>query len=492
MGAALRGMRGFCSRAWRATAHSFMSVPVYFKILGIGAVVALLFGTLAIYLTRGVTAPLLYETLEERTQLAARSIADALQPSLMAGDILSVQERIAAAKQTWPDLLYVIVLDHEGAVVAHSFERSVPQDLMLQRPERKGGSSALVLASKQGLLFDTEIAILGGSIGSVRVGLSDRDIRAEIAALTRSVLWGLAACATIGAGLALLLTHLLTRPIRHLVEVTKRISQGEFGARAELSSADEIGRLSGAFNQMAEALQEYRTEVQAKERDRTALLDRIVQAQEDERKSVARELHDHLGQSLLALLLSVQSTCSRRDALTDGVCSELEGRIRRLIDDVHRMAWGMRPSILDDYGLQSALDRYVQEMSAQSGLPVDIEFSEPAGALRLPGRVEVCLYRVTQEALSNVVRHAGATRASVVVIRHAGSVALLVEDNGRGFDLESTIARGDGRMGMTGMRERVSLLGGDLAIESGPGRGTTIRVRIPAEEQSVDQDSTGR
>jgi two-component system sensor histidine kinase UhpB len=221
--------------------------------------------------------------------------------------------------------------------------------------------------------------------------------------------------------------------------------------------------------------------VAERERGRQALIEKIVHAQEEERRSISRELHDELGQSLLALLLAVQT--QRTDGEGAAVQREdLEDRIRRMIDEVRRLAWGMHPSILDDYGLDSALSRHVQEVGSHSGLAVDYQGLDAPGRLRLPREVEVTLYRVAQEALTNAVRHARASQCSVVLLRDRAEVTLLIEDDGCGFDPEAVLRRQEGGLGLTGIRERVALLGGRCQIESSPAAGTRVRVQVPLRE----------
>ena len=148
---------------------------------------------------------------------------------------------------------------------------------------------------------------------------------------------------------------------------------------------------------------------------------------------------------------------------------------------MHRLAWGMRPSILDDYGLDSALARHIEEVSRHSGLEIDYNYTGPENAERLPLRIEVCLFRIAQEAITNIQRHSGASHGSVVVLRQQHDITLLVEDNGRGFEPSVLFKKGDRCLGLVGMRERAALLGGKVVIESVPGKGTTIRVTIPID-----------
>jgi signal transduction histidine kinase len=158
----------------------------------------------------------------------------------------------------------------------------------------------------------------------------------------------------------------------------------------------------------------------------------------------------------------------------------LEGLTDSLMRDIHRLAWELRPAALDDFGLEMALRRHVDEWAALSAVPVDFH-SQGMGSSRLPPQFETTLYRITREALTNVFRHANAKRVSVLLERRADHVSLLVEDDGQGFDATATLRAPatQGKLGLLGMLERATLAGGSVQIESKPGAGTTVFVRIP-------------
>ncbi len=209
---------------------------------------------------------------------------------------------------------------------------------------------------------------------------------------------------------------------------------------------------------------------------------KMISHQEDERKRIAGELHDQVCQSLSALLLQVQTHGSQHEALKD-VAQDCEARIRGLIDEVRQMAGQLRPTILDDYGLELALARHIQELSSvHTDLAIDYQYvSAPEHQKRLPALVEVSLYRVAMEALSNIISHASASRASVVVLWQHAKVLLLVEDDGCGFDYSMIRRDVDRSLGLIDMEERITLMGGTLRIESTPQQGTTVRAEIPIE-----------
>jgi len=219
------------------------------------------------------------------------------------------------------------------------------------------------------------------------------------------------------------------------------------------------------------------------ERARTELLGRLVFAQEDERRRIAREMHDQFGEQLTALALRIRllkDAC--RDADLAGHVEAIESIAKRLDHDVDQLVWQLRPTALDDLGLRAALSNYVQDWSARVGIPATLHSS---GLLddRLPADTETALYRIAQEALTNVAKHAAATNVEVILERRGNSVLLVVEDNGRGFEMDAPDSPGHG-FGLVGMRERAALVGAVLEIESSPGMGTAIFVRMTTETSS--------
>jgi signal transduction histidine kinase len=196
------------------------------------------------------------------------------------------------------------------------------------------------------------------------------------------------------------------------------------------------------------------------EREARALAAQAGRAQEEERKRIARELHDEVGQSLSRLLLDAGNLPAIRE--------QAEGTL----EAVRRIALALRPSMLDDLGLVAALEWQAREVGKRSGLDVQVDAEESAG--EVPEHHATCIYRVAREALENCARHAAANRVTIGLQRVNGTVSLEVRDDGRGFHAART--RG---MGLVGMEERVAQLGGRLVVKSAPGHGTTVTVEIP-------------
>jgi PAS domain S-box-containing protein len=215
------------------------------------------------------------------------------------------------------------------------------------------------------------------------------------------------------------------------------------------------------------------------EQARSELLGRLVFAQEDERRRIAREMHDQFGEQLTSLsreIAMLKEAC-QSDPVASAHVRSLESISQQLDRDVDHLVWQLRPTALDDLGLRAALANYVQDWSARVGIPAELHMS---GLLdeRLPPDAETTLYRIAQEALTNVARHSRATRADVMLERQGAFALLTVEDDGVGFEPEEMKSAGGG-FGLLGMHERSALVGATLQIESAKGEGTTVLLRLP-------------
>jgi PAS domain S-box-containing protein len=211
---------------------------------------------------------------------------------------------------------------------------------------------------------------------------------------------------------------------------------------------------------------------------RTILLERLISAEDDERRRIARELHDETGQSLAALMVGLRAiTALTTMTEVHTVALRLRDVAAQTVDEVRRLARGLHPAVLDDMGLAAAAMRYVGDYVQLFRTAVDF-VSGDIDSPRLPPLTAATVYRILQESLTNIAKHAQATSASVELIRDAAGVGLIVRDHGVGFDASTVMNRRG--LGLNGMRERVTLLGGTIHVESRLGEGTTVRLRVPA------------
>lgn len=281
-----------------------------------------------------------------------------------------------------------------------------------------------------------------------------------------------------GLGIGSFLTWFLTRPIIDMTFVARHVRDGDLSVRAPVWANDEIGELGRAFNDMIASLDTSHRELERSNELRTELLHKVVSAQEDERQRISRELHDETGQALTSLLvqLKILDNCTTLEEVQDQV-KGIRHLTLRTLHEVRRLAADLRPAALDDLGLISALEGYIDDYANKSGLHVDFQ-PRNMESERLPRDMEIVLYRVIQESLTNILRHANAAHVSVVIERQTTRLHLSVIDDGCGFDMERMLGMKNRGLGLLGMQERIELLGGTLMFDSRPGQGTRVAVEL--------------
>jgi len=257
----------------------------------------------------------------------------------------------------------------------------------------------------------------------------------------------------------------LLRPLfRPLERLADRMDHADvlLGERVPVTSDGEVGALEDAFNTMMERFEAERRDVGA----------RALNAREEERQRIARGLHDEVGQTMTGVLLQLTRLAQDATPIQRVAFSEAQAAVKASLNDVRRTAQELRPEVLDHLGLASALTNLARTFSARTGIAV--EWQIPAAPSSLDPSVELTLYRVAQESLTNAARHSGATEILIALEHDAEGVVLRVLDNGSGF--ASGAAEGGG---LRGIRERALIIGGAVAIEPAPGGGVEIRLRVP-------------
>ncbi|HET7230588.1 MAG TPA: ATP-binding protein [Longimicrobium sp.] len=283
--------------------------------------------------------------------------------------------------------------------------------------------------------------------------------------------------ALIGIGVTLLVNAVILRvalrPLDELERTAARVRKGEVDCRAPDSPvADrELDRLRRTFNSMLDAGAAYR----ARLREVAA---RALGAAEEERKRIARELHDETAQMLAALLIRIRLVQRAEDpAALSRLLEEMRADVGQALEGIRRFARGLRPPALDELGLVPAIESHARSLEEISGLRIEVAYDDVPGGLS--PQAELATYRIVQEALSNVVRHAHATRASVRIARNGERLLVTVQDDGRGFDPGNAMSTDGGGLGLFGMKERAGYIGGQVEVSSEPGRGTRVRAEIP-------------
>jgi two-component system sensor histidine kinase UhpB len=259
----------------------------------------------------------------------------------------------------------------------------------------------------------------------------------------------------------------LFRPLERLAGHMEEADVLRGGQRVPIESGGEVGALERAFNTMMGRLESERREAGA----------RTLNAQEDERQRVARDLHDEVGQTMTGVLLLLKRVA--RDATPEqhAALAEAQAAVKASLEDVSRTAQELRPEVLDHLGLPSALTNLARTFSDRTGIPVQRQLATQLP--RLDPKVELVLYRIAQEGLTNAARHSGASEVTLTLEHDSDSVVLRILDNGRGFD--GPRAEGGG---LRGIRERALIVGGAVAIKAGLSGGVEIRLQVPIEARN--------
>ena len=269
--------------------------------------------------------------------------------------------------------------------------------------------------------------------------------------------------------LALLLNILMLQrrfnPLEELIRQIEEIDPADPGSfQAPEQPVEEVERLAHAFGKLLERIEA--------ERRRAGRLQ--IRAQEEERKRVARDLHDEVNQALTAILLRLEALTQIAPPRLRDELAETKGLANQAMEELLQLARQLRPTALDDHGFVPAIEEQLRRFKAQHG--VDVRLTTTGSLDDLGSDQQLVLYRVTQEALNNIARHAGASHVDVAIRRHNGSVALAVTDDGTGFDYDND-QRG---LGLDGMAERARLIDGQFKVSTRPGKGTKLQLTVPA------------
>jgi signal transduction histidine kinase len=276
------------------------------------------------------------------------------------------------------------------------------------------------------------------------------------------------------AGIVSLGVRRVTDPIQSLVVQTRQVAAGDYDAQVQLSRIREIRELGMAFNEMVQQIRRYRAGVRQYVAD-------ITRTQEEERKRIARELHDDTVQSLIAMGQRIELIKETLDDPDEGRArlSEVRTMVTGAIASVRQFSRDLRPLTLEDLGLIASMQYLVSQLAHSEGVEVNLNVEGEADGL--PADMEVAIYRILQETLNNVRKHAHATHVEVLAQFTPGEVKLTVQDNGQGFEVPEALTdfASDGSFGMMGLQERARLFGGNIFVQSTPKQGTIVQLTIP-------------
>jgi signal transduction histidine kinase len=413
--------------------------------------------------------------LEDRAQVAAVRLAHTLADPVAAGDATRIKQAISHEMKS-REVLAIVVENPAGRPVAGTALHDACSTALLDpcavderllRGARVKASSPII---REGAVF-----------GSVSVHFSDVQLREAmnhraIEGIQHTFLLTL----VFSAVLWLSLDRIVVRPLKTLEASVARVARGDFEVAIPAASGDEMGRVGASFNRMVADLRRLYTEARANEARFRKLSDWQREAIEGERKRIAREIHDDLGGRLTALRLDLHWVGKRllpeQAELADKVRA-LTASVDRTHDAVEHVIRQLRPQVLDDLGLVAAVEWLALEFEKRSGVPVEFS-SAPETVSPSPDRA-TALFRIAQEALTNVARHADAALVRIRIREIRGVLAMSIRDDGKGFDPAKRA--GETSHGLMGIAERARIAGGRLKVRSAPGEGTELTVLVPAE-----------
>ena len=421
-----------------------------------------------------------------RQQLQQRGISVAVTLATQSQDFILTDNQFALytmarnSLSADKDLSYIIIFDAGNDILVHTFERGVPEDI-LGKNQLQPGETVRLQAFKtgEGIIHDVAVPILDGQAGVVRLGISETSINAEFNKhLFYNIVW-VSIVLVLGLYAASGMSTVLTKPISKLAKASQSVGTKDFKWEIPRWAKDEIGALGVAFAKASEDLR-------IKNETREHLLRKIITAQEEERKRVARELHDEAGQAITSIMIELAQA---RDLLPEEA-TEVAQRLshsrlvaEQTLADLRKLIYELRPEVLDQLGLVAALRSYVRNRVSPEDTKIKLTFHGPEK--RLSPQIEITVFRVIQEAITNIIRHSHATMASIVIEVKDSEVIAVVGDNGVGFDTRESLAHADS-LGLRGMKERVDIIGGKLEIESSTGHGTCLRISLPLDANKYE------
>lgn len=447
----------------------------------------------------------LLDELTRRTLHHALVLATSSAPWVMSDDLVGMEEVVEASSRGG-DIRHAMIVDLRGRVLAHTVRQRTGQHLAdpISLAALAGEKKERVYLRSAGTIHAIAPIHAGQQlIGWSILAADTSSTTAHLAYVTRTgVLYTLAAIA-IGTVFAMLLARSMLRQLRLLLAGVDSLQNDVLDKPVQVIAGDEIGRVAGAFNRALASLTDGRERLTAEigerlkaESDLRALSRRQVATIEEERRRIARDLHDELGQVLAGMQFGLKSLHQSLEGREEGLrdkCGELSSQIEQIGASMHRIANDLRPATLDHLGLLAALQAFVTEQNRLVGERISIAFDAAGFRRRLPAEVEMIAYRIVQEGLANVVKHAHATRAEIMLTVNHPVLIIAIRDDGAGISEmlngDADIASTPG-LGLLGMRERAASIGGTVSVGPRRGGGTVLRAELPYDKAATDvQDS---
>ena len=456
----------------------FYNVSLRIKVIGLVIFATLLLGLPVIYFvnidfSRQNNMQLKLMSLAIGKQLSSQSVNYILEDNFYA-----LEKLLKSSVKSDPDLVYAFIENKKGEVIASTFDGGFPADLLKVNSFNPKSLSAVKIKTNEGLVYDTAVPILRGRLGTVRVGISTKRSSMLLYSLIRSIIIVMIFAAVLAIILSSSIAWWVMTPIVKLSEAFNKVKSGSYDVKLDIKRDDEIGMLARDFNKMAVSLKKADEERMENDNLRKNFINNVIKAQEEERKRIAKDLHDQFAQMLayikirIGLLKNLNNIEEARESV-----AQISEELTNALDVVRNIARSLMPGILEEMGLVCAVTSYIDDINKKSlNFKVDFYSDYDIKNKRFDQNIEINVYRIIQEALSNVILHSHSNYAKINLGIAEGKIIGSVEDYGTGFNY-GLISKDS--LGIFGMTERAKLLGGDLKIESKTGAGTLINFYIP-------------
>lgn len=469
-------------------------------ILGVAFVHLLLMTIFVLDLVQRQREFLLSE-LTHRTLHHALVLAVASSAWVLSDDLVGMEEVLESGVRGG-GARHAMIVDPQGRVLAHTDRSRIGQYLAdtASREALAGEQAPRVFQENESTLHAiAPIVVANRLIGWSLLVVDKSATSAHLAYVTRTGIAYTLAAIAIGTLFAMLLSRSILRQLRHVLKGVDRLQHDLLDQPVAIVSRDEVGRVAEAFNRALASLAESRERLNREVEERTRaeeairlLSRRQVVAIEEERKRIARDLHDELGQVLSGMqfcLRSMQGETTRGRAAASELCRRLSTEVEQMGVSIHRIANNLRPATLDHLGLLPAIEAFVAEQVPAMDASLKVNIETAGFRRRLPAEAEMVAYRIIQEGLTNVIKHARARQVDLQLTVNHPRLIIAIRDDGIGIPCEARLngsSSVEGGIGLLGMQERAASIGGKLELRPRRGGGSTLRAELPYAEDSSD------
>ena len=446
------------------------------RLIIVNSVVVLVLGFFIVMLiSKAYTDHWLIELRKSWVILAGHFSEDVIDP-ILTGDDLRLRAEVVEHTEDLPEEVYIVVVDEHNNVLAHSFDEGLPSDLRALSGETLGRHSTTEVVLNGERLFDVGIPVLEGSVGTIHIGFAEEGLHREMDRFMGQVAGAALVALVLQMLISIAVVARITRPILDLgslAEQVRRIGRGMMTVPVQVGGTNEVAEVASAYNTMREEILGY-------ERQLRSLASELSLSEERQRRRIASQIHDYIGQVMVALNIKL-GTLSKK--VGDPGIAEEVAEMRKLVDDVVRdtrtLIFEIACPVLNELGLVPALEWLCGQAEERYGRAV--RFAGHGVKVNVDDDLRALLFQAAQELLLNVVKHAEAKEVTLSVAVADGKITIEVEDDGKGFDAGRVLSRG-GEMagfGLFSIRERLQFFQGDLTVESAPGHGATATITVP-------------